>query len=156
MTELTITVEGPCFGVESDCDRILRSLPEWFGIESAIVHYVGCIEKMPSFVARTGSQIIGFLTIARHFAESAEIYVMGIAPEHHRRGVGQQLISAAEDWLRAEGVMVLQVKTVSASRENAAYEKTRAFYSGVGFIPIEEFPTLWSEENPCLQMAKTL
>ena len=81
---------------------------------------------------------------------------MAVRPEWHQRGVGQSLIARAEEWLQSHGVQILQVKTLGASRENSNYAATRAFYRKVGFVPLEEFPDLWSEANPCLILVKTL
>lgn len=36
------------------------------------------------------------------------------------------------------------------------YERTRRFYLAAGFTPLEEFPDLWDERNPCLLMVKSL
>jgi hypothetical protein len=44
----------------------------------------------------------------------------------------------------------LTVKTLSPSRPDPNYAGTRRFYEAVGFLPIEEFPTLWGANNPCL------
>ena len=48
----------------------------------------------------------------------------------------------------------LTVKTLDESRECSSYEKTRLFYLKAGFKPLEVFPMLWDEYNPCLFMAK--
>ena len=48
------SIEGPVPGPSADCGRILRSLPDWFGIESAIVGYVEQVSALPTFVARAG------------------------------------------------------------------------------------------------------
>jgi hypothetical protein len=50
----------------------------------------------------------------------------------------------------------LTVKTLDESRESKSYEKTRKFYLSVGFLPLEVFPLLWDENNPCLFMAKSI
>jgi hypothetical protein len=50
----------------------------------------------------------------------------------------------------------LQVKTLSASRPDPGYDKTRAFYLAFGFRPLEEFPTLWYPSNPALQLIKSI
>ena len=50
----------------------------------------------------------------------------------------------------------LTVKTLDASAEYEPYERTRAFYQKMGFIPLEVFTTFWNEENPCLYFAKRL
>lgn len=81
---------------------------------------------------------------------------MGILPKYHRTGTGKLLIEALETHLKKEGVKFLQVKTVSDRSEDKAYAKTREFYKGVGFTPLEIFPTLWDEWNPCLLLVKYL
>jgi ribosomal protein S18 acetylase RimI-like enzyme len=81
---------------------------------------------------------------------------MGILPEFHRRGIGRRLVTRFEEILLADGVRWLQVKTLSPSRENEEYRRTREFYVRLGFEPLEEFKTLWGEANPCLQMVKRL
>lgn len=111
---------------------------------------------MPTFLATAGATLIGFLTIREHFPETAEIQVMAVRPEWHRRAIGRRLVDAAERWLSARGCRYLQVKTLSPARENAEYAATRAFYRKLGFAPVEEFPTLWSAANPCLMFIKAL
>ncbi|MFA6119201.1 MAG: hypothetical protein WCT85_06020 [Parachlamydiales bacterium] len=50
----------------------------------------------------------------------------------------------------------MTVKTLSPSADDENYAKTRAFYLSMGFYPLEEFKTLWDENNPCLFMIKVL
>ena len=151
-----ITIEPPTTKCGEVCEKVLRALPEWFGIEESLVQYVKDAETMPTMLVKDGDAAVGFLTIKKHFPESADIHCMGILPEYHRTGTGRKLIEALENHLRSEGVKMLQVKTVSADRKCPAYTKSRAFYKGVGFIPLEVFPTLWDEANPCLVLVKPL
>ena len=44
-----ITIDGPRHDLGRECEPILRSLPEWFGIEESIVEYVEDIDRMPTF-----------------------------------------------------------------------------------------------------------
>jgi GNAT superfamily N-acetyltransferase len=81
---------------------------------------------------------------------------MGVKPEHHRHGLGRQMVEFAETWLRARDIEYLQVKTLSPRRPDPGYAKTRAFYLACGFRPLQEFPDLWQPENPALQMIKTI
>lgn len=135
-------------------ERILRSLPKWFGIEQAILDYIHDVEPMLFWVAEVNGAVIGFTAVKQHFEKSAEIYVMGIVPEYHRRGIGRLMINEIEKELRTKGNHYLQVKTLSPSRESAEYAMTRKFYLSMGFEPLEEFPTLWGEANPCLLLVK--
>jgi ribosomal protein S18 acetylase RimI-like enzyme len=152
----TITIDGPCRGQAARCEPILRALPEWFGIEAAIQQYVRDVDALPTFLARADDQVVGFLTLMQHNPYAAEIHVMGVTPAWHRRHVGQALLTKAEAYLRRRNVEYLQVKTLSATHPDAHYARTRAFYRAMGFRPLQEFPTLWDEANPCLQMVKWL
>ena len=127
------SIEGPMFGRSADCEQILHALPDWFGIESAIVEYVEEVATLPTFVARSGESkasdrpVVGFLSVKRHTEFAAEMFVLGVLEEHHRRGIGRALVEAAEDWCRGEGIEYLQVKTLGPSRPCDFYERTRAF-----------------------------
>lgn len=138
------------------CEKILRSLPKWFGIESSILEYIQDTERMLMFGAKLGSEIVGFLTLNFHNNCTAEIHVMGVLPQFHRKKVGKELVGAAEKYLLEKGYKFLSVKTLSESRPNEEYDRTRSFYYGIGFLPVEEFKTLWGEHNPCLLLIKSL
>ena len=58
--------------------------------------------------------------------------------------------------LTAQGVSLLQVKTVAATSASAEYALTRGFYARLGFQRLEVFPLLWSVRNPALQLVKFL
>lgn len=151
-----IKIEGPHLGKAAVCEPILRSLPAWFGIEEAIVHYVAEIEHLPTFLAGDSDGVVGFVSIKQHYPSSAEVYVIAVRQEVHRQGVGLALVERAKDWLRGQGVEYLQVKTLGPSHPDAGYAKTRAFYAAVGFRPLEELTELWDERNPCLIMVQRL
>ncbi|MDG2055499.1 MAG: GNAT family N-acetyltransferase [Phycisphaerales bacterium] len=146
----------PTKNCASHCGPILRALPEWFGIEPTTKAYIESTDQMPTILAFDGQRAVGFLTLNRHFPQSAEIHVVGVHPDYHRQGVGRMLQAEAERWCREQGVRLLQVKTVSEGRECPHYKKTRAFYLSMGFVPLEVFPTLWDEACPCLQLVKPL
>lgn len=150
-------------------ERLLRSLPEWFGIESSLVEYVDAARQMPAYLAwparSTGQDQdkdqgqerhpVGALLAQRHFPCSAEIYLIAADPGLHRQGIGRALIEALEADLIPDGVEFLQVKTLGPTRPDAGYERTRQFYTKLGFRPLEEIHGLWAE-NPCLIMVKVL
>ena len=155
-TPQQIVIDDPREGLEAVCEPILRGLPLWFGIEEAIVTYVRELETLPTFLARDQGRPIGFLSVKRHYVQAAEMHLIAVEADYHRSGTGRALLEAAKCWLARDGVKYLQVKTLSPSREDPNYARTRFFYEGVGFAPLEEFPTLWGEHNPCLQLIMTL
>jgi len=150
------TVEGPVLGAAAVCEPILRALPDWFGIEEALLNYLTEIDRLPTFLARDQGKVFGFATLKQHTPLSAEILVMGCYPQNHRQGIGRALLLQAETWLAGQGVEYLQVKTLGPSHPDAGYARTRAFYTTMGFVPLEELPQIWGAANPCLIMIKRL
>lgn len=148
-------IEPIADGEAAACERILRALPEWFGIESSLRQYVEDCARLPTWVARLGEPITGFITLRHHFPGATEIHCIAVDPRFHRAGVGRRMVSFAEDQLRRAGARFLQVKTLGPSRPSEHYERTRRFYESMGFIALEEFPTLWPG-NPALQLVKAL
>jgi GNAT superfamily N-acetyltransferase len=143
-------------GSGETCRRILDSLPEWFGIPSSVEDYVATADRSETVIAARGGEDVGLLTLVRHSEYAAEVYVMAVRPEFHRRGVGRRMLARAEEMLASEGMEYLQVKTLAPSRPDEGYEKTRAFSVAYGFRPLEEFPDWWGPENPALQMIKVV
>lgn len=131
---------------------ILESLPAWFGIPEAVERYVEESGGLPFYAAISDGVVVGFCALKQHTPDAAEVYVMGVRQAYHRHGIGRQLIEACLDHCRRNRVEFLQVKTLDAANPDPNYAKTRAFYSRMGFKPLECLPTLWDESNPCLIM----
>jgi GNAT superfamily N-acetyltransferase len=153
-TEIHLQVQDQ--GSGEVCRRVLATLPTWFGIPQSVADYVAKADEHPTVVARVDGDNVGVLTLLVHTPYAAEVYVMGVRPEHHRQGIGRQMLGVAETWLRERDIEYLQVKTLSPRHPDPGYVKTREFYFAMGFRPLEEFPELWQPENPALQMVKTL
>jgi GNAT superfamily N-acetyltransferase len=77
---------------------------------------------------------------------------MGVLRGCQRHGVGRGLVEAAVSHARAGGFRYLTVKTLAPSHPDPGYAATRAFYTAMGFSPLEELPTLWGAGNPALIM----
>lgn len=155
MASLRFTTRIEQSGSGATCRSILDALPHWFGIPASVADYVAVADRSPSVIA-TAARDIGIATLVSHGPYAAEVYVMGVLPEYQRHGVGRAMLQAAETWLARSGVEYLQVKTLSPSKPDEGYEKTRAFYLAYGFRPLHEFPLLWGADNPALQMVKTV
>ena len=127
---------------------ILESLPDWFGIPEAREEYIEKSAKQPFFAAFDGENAVGFLCLDETGKDTAELCVMGVLKDHHRRGVGRRLFETAKERARALGYSFLQVKTVQMGKY-PEYDATNRFYLALGFREFEVFPTLWDEWNPC-------
>ncbi|MBT3273983.1 MAG: GNAT family N-acetyltransferase [Spirochaetales bacterium] len=136
------------------CDRILRNLPEWFGIEEAIVDYADTVRSLPFVTASDGKNVIGFCAIKVHYGINADLYVLGIIKKYHRLGIGTRMLAFTEGYMRENRIPYLTVKTLSERHPDKNYADTRAFYKHFGFQPFEELLSLWGEANPCLNLLK--
>ncbi len=143
-------------GAGGVCAEILAALPEWFGLPDSVADSVASADTLPTVVATLGGSDTGILTLRVHSPYAAEIVVMGVRPEHHRAGIGQALLGAAESWLAARDIEFLQVKTLSPRHPDPGYAATRAFYFENDFRPLEELAELWGPDQPALQMIKTV
>jgi len=149
-----VELRGPLTGQGKACAGILRALPDWFGIPEAVDRYEREIDTLPTWLALDGEAVVGFLSLKQHYPHAAELYVMGVLPAWHRRGIGRRLAALAEAWLRDQGVEYWQVKTLGPSHPDEHYAATRAFYESLGFRPLEEFTQIWDEHNPCLILVR--
>lgn len=138
------------------CLKILRDLPEWFGIESSLLNYSEEVMEKEFYTATISDEPVAFISVKINNEFTAEIYVIGILKNFHRMGIGKILLEKAEEILKEKGYKFLMVKTVSESLDNAAYAKTRLFYKKIGFLPLEEIAEIWGEQNPCLILIKIL
>jgi GNAT superfamily N-acetyltransferase len=119
-------------GAGTICRSILDALPDWFGIPEANENYVSFADSNPSVIASVDRADVGITTVKLHSPYAAEVYLMAVRPSHHRIGVGTAMLRHVEANLAASGVEFLQVKTLSATRPDAGYDATRAFYLAYG------------------------
>ncbi len=139
-----------------DLERLLGDLPEWFGIEASVADYVESARTLPSLAAIRNGEVVGVCVVRHHNPFAAEIEVLAVRRDLHRQAIGRGMLAQLERDLRDRGVLLLQVKTRGPSAPSPAYERTRAFYEAIGFIPLEERSDIWDAENPCLIMVKPL
>ena len=128
--------------------QILEGLTDWFGIPETREQYIADSREQMCFAAWDGQRPVGFLCLKETGKATAEIAVMGVQRDYHRRGVGRALFHAAREAAQAGGYAFLQVKTVQMGRY-PDYDETNLFYQSLGFQEFEVFPTLWDEQNPC-------
>ena len=124
-------------------DRILRSLPTWFGIADALrasVQRTSIAEA--SFVARVDGQVVGVALVERASPETAELSLIAVHADHRGGGIGRALVDAAATWAGFAGASLLEVHTVGPSFEDDGYAATRASYRSCGFLPVREIDGL--------------
>ncbi len=127
---------------------VLYALPDWFGLPDSTKEYIEQSSSMPFFSAYIDGAAIGFAALKLTAPRTAEVYVMGVVPEHHRCGAGRALYQALERRAMELGCRYMQVKTVQMGCYKE-YDRTNRFYLAMGFEEFECFPSLWDEWNPC-------
>ena len=136
--------------------RILDGLGMWFGLPESNDEYVEKAATLTNVVARDGGEVVGICLLIRHNPRAAEIDLIAVPQALHRRGIGRRILEHIERELVADGVRMLHVKTYGPSGTSTEYERTREFYLGTGFVPLEERTDIWGPQNPCLILAKPL
>ena len=134
---------------------ILNNLPDWFGLPESTKKYIEESKRMPFWAWIEDGKVLGFAALKETSRFAAEVYVMGVMPECHRKGIGKELFFALQGYSKEKGYSFLQVKTVQSGHYDE-YDKTNAFYQSMGFKELECLPTLWDEWNPCQIYVKSL
>jgi GNAT superfamily N-acetyltransferase len=114
-------------------EQLTGRLPQWFGQADSNRHYAEQAERLENWTARIDGNAVGLLLLKRHSPASAEIYWLGVDPDHHRSGIGRVLIESVEGHLRKERVKFLFVMTLHPDVDYEPYQRTRAFYERLGF-----------------------
>jgi ribosomal protein S18 acetylase RimI-like enzyme len=133
-------------------EKLLRSLPNWFGIESAIIDYVNDSENLEMVAWIENKEVVGFLTPKKTSSKAVSIHLMAVSKAYHHQGIGKKLFQEALDKARKQGCKYYTVKTLDEKNTDVNYSKTRLFYERVGFEKLETFDTLWDASNPCMLM----
>lgn len=125
------------------CYDIFNELDGWFGSEEINSDYAAQLTEGSAFVAIVNGCVQGVLSLDWHFGTTAEIYSMAISLDYHRKGLGTQLILAAENLAREKSYEFLHVKTLGDEATHLGYKNTRAFYENFGFKKLFQTKDLW-------------
>jgi ribosomal protein S18 acetylase RimI-like enzyme len=114
-------------------ETLTARLPQWFAQPESNRHYAEQAEMLEGWIAQLEGNVLGLLLLKRHSTISAEIYWLGVDPDHHRQGIGRALIGTIESRLRQERLKYLFVTTLHPDDPYEPYRHTRAFYERLGF-----------------------
>lgn len=139
-----------------ECDAIIASLPDWFGLQEGIDECAEAVRTQPGLVCERDGRVVGFLTVVRPSAVTAEISWLAVHANDRGDGVGTKMVEGLVADLSGTGVRLLLVKTLS-DREDPGpeYAATRAFYLARGFSPAAELD-LFGPENPIQLMSRPI
>ena len=138
------------------CEALITALPDWFGIPDSNSAYLRDLDRLPSWLACRGRQVLGAATLAQRYPTSFEVHFIAVRPEVHRQGVGRALLEHLETEAANRGGEWLHVKTLAPSHPDPFYARTRKFYDAMGFAPLFESSALWGPANPAVDLVKRL
>ena len=127
---------------------ILEALPDWFGVPESREAYIRESGGQLLFAAYDADLPVGFICLKETGKDTAELSVLGVLKEYHRKGIGRALFLQAKEAAIGRGYSFLQVKTVRMGVYED-YDNTNRFYLALGFKEFEVLPMLWDEKNPC-------
>lgn len=143
------TVRGVGDGDVGDCLGIVRALPEYFseGVAEKVREDLG---RHLAWVAVRGERVVGFVVVERKGPLAAEVLWVAVDAADRGQGIGRRLVNEVLREVRADGVRVVEVKTLDASASYEPYRATRAFWERMGFVQIDTIDPLpgWDPGNP--------
>ena len=127
---------------------VLEELSDWFGVTESREAYIRESSSQLLYAAYDEKLPVGFICLKETGKDTAELSVLGVLKEYHRKGIGRELFKKVKEAAIGKGYSFLQVKTVMMGVYED-YDNTNRFYLALGFKEFEVFPLLWDENNPC-------
>lgn len=138
------------------CRSIISKLKEWFALPIQNEIYAENVQKYDFLKICLQDQVIGFISLKQNSEIVSELYVLGILKEYQGKGYGTRALEYVFEHLRNKNIQYLEVKTLADSKESVDYDRTRQFYTKLGFFPLDVLENEWGKDDPCLIMLKKL
>jgi GNAT superfamily N-acetyltransferase len=123
------------------CVAIVLGLPDYF-TDDVPDKVRGDLRDHGGWVVDDAGGVAGFVIVERRGTRAAEILWAAVAADRRGAGVGTRLVDHVLDELSADGVQIVEVKTLDASADYAPYEATRAFWLARGFVHFDTIDPL--------------
>jgi GNAT superfamily N-acetyltransferase len=144
-----LTVRRLAAGDRAAVRQIVCALPDYF--TSDVPDQVeGDVADHEGWVLDDSGGVAGFAVVARRSPGGAEILWMAVDSARRGHGLGTVLLQRMLGGLAADGVSVVEVKTLDRSADYQPYEATRAFWERRGFVHVDTIDPLpgWPPGNP--------
>ena len=139
------------------CAEIVAGLSDFF-TDDVPDKVQSDLREHGGWVIDDAGEVVGFVIVERRGARAAEILWAAVAADRRGGGLGSQLIDHALAELSADGVQIVEVKTLDPSADYAPYDATRAFWIARGFVQFDTIDPLpgWPPGNPAALLAVAL
>ena len=128
---------------------IIRGLPDYF-TDDVPAKLERDAASHEAWVLTESGTVVGVAVAARKSPGGAEILWIAVDAARRGRGHGTRLLGHVLDHLAAEGISVVEAKTLDQSSGYRPYEATRTFWERNGFIHVDTIDPLpdWPPGNP--------
>lgn len=103
-----------------------------------------------AWVAEEESQLVAFIVVRKTAAARGHIITLDVRKDRRRRGIGTELLRAAEAWLAAQAVKRVRLETAT---DNAA---AVAFWQRHGYATVAQLPRYYLATQDAYRMEKDL
>ena len=103
-----------------------------------------------TWVAEEAGEVTGFLIAQREPRRVLHIVTIDVVKAWRRRGVGSELMEAAEQWARDRGLRLIGLET---AHDNLA---AQSFYQARGYRKVDEIPQYYADGSSAWVMVKEL
>ena len=142
IVEFSLRAWEPVFASVRDVlgdDMFLRLHPDWKQDQADAVRSACTNEERDVLVAVTDGRPIGFVAVALNaFHEGMGVIdIIGVDPDHQRRGISSRLTESAVEHMRSRGMDIAVVETGG----DPGHQPARAAYEAAGFtlLPIARY-----------------
>ena len=139
------------------CVAIINGLPDFF-TDDVPDKVRSDLRDHGGWVIEDADGVAGFVIVERRGERAAEILWAAVAADRRGAGLGTRLVDHVLDELGADGVQIVEVKTLDPSADYAPYDATRAFWLARGFVQLDTIDPLpgWPPGNPAAILAAAL
>jgi ribosomal protein S18 acetylase RimI-like enzyme len=139
------------------CVAIVAGLPDFF-TDDVPDKVRSDLRDHGGWVFDDAGGVAGFVVVQRRGERAAEILWAAVAADRRGAGLGTRLVDHVLDELSADGVQIVEVKTLDPSADYAPYDATRAFWLARGFVQLDTIDPLpgWQPGNPAAILALAL
>ena len=139
------------------CVAIIDGLPDFF-TDDVPDKVRSDLRDHGGWVVDDAGGVVGFVIVERRGTRAAEILWAAVAADRRGAGLGTRLVNHVLDELSADGVQIVEVKTLDPSADYAPYDATRAFWLACGFVQFDTIDPLpgWPPGNPAAILAVAL
>ncbi|KFZ27616.1 MAG: Acetyltransferase (GNAT) family protein [Candidatus Izimaplasma bacterium HR2] len=134
--------------------KVLRDLPEWFGIEESTKEYIDKVVNYPFIAAHIKGEVAGFYSLREENKDTLDMYVLGVLKKYHNKGVGTKLQEYVNDYAKVKKYKYMMVITLAKKANNYEYSLTRKFYLKMGFVDFYQNDDIFDSHNPAQILIK--